>query len=258
MGFILEKYNNTNKANLIVAFQGDTSTKTYTPTNDLNEAMAYFNMYIVDNTLYVRTEEEQEFFNTGITINDMPTYREKVNSLLTPLDDETAIQNAILFPIWKPNINYIENERIRYNGYLYKVLQSHTSQTNWTPNIATSLFAQVLVENPDIIVDWIQPLSTNPYSLGDIVKHNGYKWQSMINNNVWEPGIVENTIWKNISILEPEENNTSYSEWAPPDANNAYMTGARVIFEGQIYESTIDNNVWSPSDYPAGWTLIVE
>ena len=45
-------------------------------------------------------------------------------------------------------------------------------------------------------------------------------------------------------------------EWQQPDSTNAYMTGDRVTFEGHIYESLIDNNVWSPSAYPQGWKLI--
>ena len=41
-------------------------------------------------------------------------------------------------------------------------------------------------------------------------------------------------------------------------AHDAYNTGDRVRFEGAIYESLIDGNVWSPADYPAGWKLIEE
>ena len=47
-------------------------------------------------------------------------------------------------------------------------------------------------------------------------------------------------------------------EWQQPDSTNAYMTGDRVTFEGHIYESLIDNNVWSPIAYPQGWKLINE
>ena len=45
-------------------------------------------------------------------------------------------------------------------------------------------------------------------------------------------------------------------EWQQPDSTNAYMTGDRVTFEGHIYESLIDNNVWSPIAYPQGWKQI--
>lgn len=42
----------------------------------------------------------------------------------------------------------------------------------------------------------------------------------------------------------------------PTGAHDAYQTGDRVIYNGQIYESTIDNNVWSPDTHPQGWQLV--
>lgn len=45
-------------------------------------------------------------------------------------------------------------------------------------------------------------------------------------------------------------------EWIQPDSTNAYMIGDKVMFDGEVYESTIDNNIWSPVDYPAGWQKV--
>ena len=45
-------------------------------------------------------------------------------------------------------------------------------------------------------------------------------------------------------------------EWQQPDATNAYMKGDKVSYNGKVYESLIDNNVWAPDAYPAGWKLI--
>ena len=42
-------------------------------------------------------------------------------------------------------------------------------------------------------------------------------------------------------------------EWQQPDSTNPYMKGDKVLFNGKVYASLIDNNVWSPTDYPAGW-----
>ena len=47
-------------------------------------------------------------------------------------------------------------------------------------------------------------------------------------------------------------------EWEQPDSTNAYKKGDKVRFEGKVYESLIDNNVWSPSAYPAGWRQVEE
>ena len=56
-------------------------------------------------------------------------------------------------------------------------------------------------------------------------------------------------------ILAGQEG-TDIGEWVQPDSTNPYMTGDRVIFNGVVYESLIDNNVWSPSIYPAGWKQV--
>ena len=42
----------------------------------------------------------------------------------------------------------------------------------------------------------------------------------------------------------------------PTGSNDAYKKGDKVSFENKVYESTIDNNVWSPAAYPAGWKEI--
>lgn len=111
--------------------------------------------------------------------------------------DETALEAVSLFPSWQSGIDYTVGQRVRYNGVLYSVLQAHTSQDTWQPDVAVSLFAKVLIPDPDVVPEWEQPGSTNPYMKGD-----------------------------------------------------------RVLFEGTVYESLIDNNVWSPTAYPAGWEAV--
>ena len=70
---------------------------------------------------------------------------------------------------------------------LYKCLQAHTSQPDWTPDAAPSLWAKVSIPDPDVIPEWEQPDSTNGYSKGDKVKYNGAVYESLIDNNVWSP-----------------------------------------------------------------------
>lgn len=111
--------------------------------------------------------------------------------------DETALEAVSLFPSWQSGIDYTVGQRVRYNGVLYSVLQAHTSQDTWQPNVAVSLFAKVLIPDTDVVPEWTQPDSTNPYMKGD-----------------------------------------------------------RVLFEGTVYESLIDDNIWSPTAYPAGWKAI--
>ena len=111
--------------------------------------------------------------------------------------DEQALRVPTLYDEWAENTAYIVGKRVRFNDSLYKVITAHTSQSDWTPDIAPSLFAKVLVENPDVISEWVQPDSTNPYMKGDKVSHNGVTYESLVDDNVWEPGVVgSETLWK--------------------------------------------------------------
>jgi RNA processing factor Prp31 len=112
-----------------------------------------------------------------------------------------------LYPEWQTDKSYEINEVIRYESTLYKVVQAHTSQSDWLPSEVDSLYTEL---RNDTIVD---------EDTGE------------------ETEIID-------EFVQPE------------GAHDAYMTGDKVEFEGDIYESTIDNNVYSPSDYPQGWEMI--
>ena len=117
-------------------------------------------------------------------------YRKHIETAAQSLSDEVALEVSNFYPNWDGNgVNYTANFRLRYEGVLYKVLQDHTSQPDWTPVTAPSLFAKVLIEDPNVISEWEQPDSTNPYMTGDKVSHNGKTWVSTRDNNVWEPGV---------------------------------------------------------------------
>ena len=123
--------------------------------------------------------------------------RQLIESLAISLDDETALTGVELFPAWAAGNAYAIDDRVRYNGALYKCVQAHTSQADWTPPAAPSLFAKVLPgQEGTAIGEWQQPDSTNPYKKGDKVKHNGKTWESEIDTNVWEPGVYG---WKEVS-----------------------------------------------------------
>lgn len=103
--------------------------------------------------------------------------------------DEQALSVPVLYPAWRSGVEYVTGQRVLHGGVLYKVLQDHTSQDDWTPDAAPSLFARVLIPDATAIPEWEQPDSTNPYMSGDKVSHNGSTWVSTIDNNVWEPGV---------------------------------------------------------------------
>jgi len=130
--------------------------------------------------------------------NEMNAAQMKAAALrsITFEDDEEMLDFATLFPAWKPNIAVQVDEVYQYEGQLYKVIQAHTTQHDWTPPIVPALFNQVAA--PGVIPDWVQPTG----------------------------------------------------------AHDAYNTGDQVMFEGQVWESLIDANTYSPTAYPAGWQLV--
>lgn len=116
--------------------------------------------------------------------------------------DEQALKVPSLYPEWSGDaVAYKTGDRVLYDGVLYKVLQDHTSAGDWTPDYATSVFAKVLIPDETVIPEWEQPDSTNGYSIGDRVTHNGKTWESQVDNNVWEPGAdgVGDTIWAEVA-----------------------------------------------------------
>lgn len=63
----------------------------------------------------------------------------------------------------------------------------------------------------------------------------------------WEPETTG-------SLYTPYRPAGEITKWVRPTGeHDAYQIGEKVIFEGKTYESLIDNNTWSPTEYPAGW-----
>ena len=115
---------------------------------------------------------------------------EKAMTETASLTEAEAVAATCLYPKWNGNsIAYVKGQRVQDDGVLYTVLQAHTSQPDWKPTAAPSLFAKVLIPDPTVVPEWEQPESTNPYAKGDKVAHNGKTWVSDIDGNVWEPGV---------------------------------------------------------------------
>lgn len=124
-----------------------------------------------------------------MTLEEAKAIIDALVTLRNSATDEQALKASALYPKWKVGTDYQKDERVLYNDILYKVLTDHTSQADWTPDAAPSLFAKVLIPDKNVIPEWEQPESTNPYGKGDKVTHNGKTWRSTIDGNVWEPGV---------------------------------------------------------------------
>lgn len=105
------------------------------------------------------------------------------------LSDEDAISGVELFPHWNDSATYDVDDRVQYDGLLYKCLQKHTAQVNWTPSGSPSLW--VRVDNPaEEWPEWRQPTgSTDAYMTGAKVSYNGKHWINTYDYNVYAPGV---------------------------------------------------------------------
>lgn len=99
-------------------------------------------------------------------------------------------------------------------------------------------------------VPWVQPTgAVDAYAKDAVVSYGGQAWRSLIDANVWAPGVSGwRLLWATTSAPP---------EWKQPTgAHDAYNVGDLVTFEGKTYRSKIAANVWSPTAYPAGWELV--
>lgn len=141
-------------------------------------------------------------FDTLVDVQNKEASLNKIGKIVANqvVDDAVALSIQEFYDIWTTGVTYEVGRYLQYKGVLYKVLQPHTSQETWTPDVASSVYAKVLID-----------------PTGETIP-----------------------------------------EWEQPDSTNAYMTGDKVRFEGVVYESTMDNNIWSPTAYPAAWKIVEE
>ena len=92
------------------------------------------------------------------------------------------------------------------------------------------------------------------YEKDDRVRYENILYRCLQSHNSqesWTP-IAAASLWAKVLIPDEEV----IPEWEQPDSTNAYQIGDKVMFEGKTYDSLIDNNIWSPAAYPAGWKEI--
>lgn len=113
--------------------------------------------------------------------------RQLIEQLAVTLDDETALTGVELFPAWVVGKAYAVNDRAQYNGTLYKCIQAHTSQADWTPDSTPALWKTVSV---DEYPEWVQPTGAHDaYNIGDKVTYNGQHYVCTSDGNVYAPDV---------------------------------------------------------------------
>lgn len=106
------------------------------------------------------------------------------------LSDEDALEAVELFKVWATNTAYSADERIRYGDKLYRCVQAHTSQADWTPDVTPALWTEVAL--PGEIEVWKQPTGAqDAYQKGNRVWYpdkNGHIYESIYDGqNSWSP-----------------------------------------------------------------------
>lgn len=113
-----------------------------------------------------------------------------LDEVLPILTDEQAETVPDAFPAWVPNTDYKAGDRRRYSdGYLYKCVQAHKSQEDWTPDKTPALWTRI--GEPGEIPVWVQPTGAqDAYNAGDKVHYptvDDPVYESTVDGNVWSP-----------------------------------------------------------------------
>ena len=104
------------------------------------------------------------------------------------IDEATAAEHTELFASWAVPVKYSVGQIRQHGGKLYRCLTDHTSQEDWSPDAAPSLWVAISDPNEEWPA-WSQPIGAqDAYPLGAKVSHNEKHWSSTVDNNVWEPG----------------------------------------------------------------------
>ena len=132
------------------------------------------------------------FRATG-TLSYAPPIAEGVSEADFPvLDDAVKAPLVSAFPAWSPGITVSAGQILVYDGDLVRVLKPHTTQADWTPDRAVSLFSRTLLD--DAVRPWRQPQGEHDaYPIGHVVTHDGKTWRVVQGDarglNVWQPGV---------------------------------------------------------------------
>lgn len=112
---------------------------------------------------------------------------ESIQTATSYLTDEQAETVTNLFPLWQSETLYVIGDRRQYNNLLYRCVQQHISQIGWEPPNVPALWVRTSTEEWP---EWIQPIGAHDaYNINDKVSHNNKHWISIIDANIYEPGI---------------------------------------------------------------------
>lgn len=134
-----------------------------------------------------KTTEQLEFRQSSVEVANSVTFVALAEN--GTIDDVTAVEHTDLFSPWVVGIAYKVGDMRSYEGNLYRCVQAHTSQADWTPDTTASLWSKV-GDPTEEYPEWSQPIgSHDAYAMGDKVSYDNKKWVSTVDANVWQPGV---------------------------------------------------------------------
>ena len=122
-----------------------------------------------------------------MTRKEAESYRAKIEMAAALMSDEAALDSIELIAPWKIKESVSVGDRRRFNGALYKCIQAHTTQADWTPDITPALWVAVSIEE---YPEWVQPTGAHDaYNIGDKVTYKGNHYVCDIDGNVYAPDV---------------------------------------------------------------------
>ena len=119
--------------------------------------------------------------------------RRALQMFAATLTETQALEVASVYPAWEAGRAYETGDILQYgvnsvgDPQLYKVVQAHTSQEDWTPDATPALYDAFGLDDSGYPL-WTQPSGAHDaYNTGDIVDYNGTLYQSLIDGNTWSP-----------------------------------------------------------------------
>lgn len=120
-------------------------------------------------------------------------FRRALQMFAESLSDDRAMEVATIYDAWVVGKAYAVGEFVTYgenavgDPQLYKVVQAHTSQADWTPDVTASLYDAIGLDKSGHPV-WSQPTGAHDaYNTGDIVNYNGVLFESLMDGNTYSP-----------------------------------------------------------------------
>ena len=139
----------------------------------------------IQNTINIQQSKKQEIVQAKIT----EQIEVEMNDINLPITN--IIDNIDFYEYWQVDTIYGLNKVVRLIGtdQLYRCVQSHTSQADWSPELVPALFTPIVL--PGTIGDWVQPTGAqDAYQIGDQVHFPAGDpaiYESLINANTWSP-----------------------------------------------------------------------